>query len=285
MAMASSSVSLLRFSPLSPSSVASSPFRRITISWSPSSSNRRRWLLSSKVIRAVGYGLPDYGAPKPYHSPGGASDVLKPPSAPVPGSEPVELSTARSFWKYGAPSNYSAPVNYKTPGDYRAPSAYGPGVQGTEGQQDLVLEGGSGGGQENGNGDSGGGGGGGSGKGGQGEEGSDFSKKMSLSQKLTLAYAALVGVGGVIGFFKTGSNKSLLAGGGSALVLYYVYLTLPHNPFLASAIGLGISSMLLIVMGSRFKNSGKVFPAGVVSLFSLIMTGGYLHGMLRKSHA
>jgi hypothetical protein len=46
-------------------------------------------------------------------------------------------------------------------------------------------------------------------------------------------------VGGVIGFFKTGSNKSILAGGGSALVLYYVYLTLPHNPFLASAIGLG----------------------------------------------
>lgn len=46
-------------------------------------------------------------------------------------------------------------------------------------------------------------------------------------------------VGGVIGFFKTGSNKSLLAGGGSALVLYYVYLTLPHNPFLASTIGLG----------------------------------------------
>jgi hypothetical protein len=148
------------------------------------------------VIRAVGYGLPDYGAPKPYHSPGGSSDALKPPSVsvPVPGSEPVELSTAaRSFWKYGAPSNYSAPVNYKTPGDYRAPSAYGPGVQGTEGQQGLVLEGGSGGGQENGNGGSGGGGGGGSGKGGQGEEGSDFSKKMSLSQKLTLAYAALVG--------------------------------------------------------------------------------------------
>ncbi|CAK9871511.1 unnamed protein product [Sphagnum jensenii] len=198
MAMASSSVSLLRFSPLSASSVSSSPFRRITISRSPSSSNRRRRLLFSK---------------------------------------------------------------------------------------DLVLEGGSGGGQENGNGGSGGGGGGGSGKGGQGEERSDFIKKMSLSQKLTLAYAALVGVGGVIGFFKTGSNKSLLAGGGSALVLYYVYLTLPHNPFLASAIGLGISSLLLIVMGSRFKNSGKVFPAGVVSLFSLIMTGGYLHGMLRKSHA
>jgi hypothetical protein len=46
-------------------------------------------------------------------------------------------------------------------------------------------------------------------------------------------------VGGVIGYFKAGSNQSLIAGGGSALVLCYVYLTLPTKPFLASAIGLG----------------------------------------------
>jgi hypothetical protein len=42
--------------------------------------------------------------------------------------------------------------------------------------------------------------------------------------------------------------------------------------------------MLLFVMGSRFKNSGKVFPAGVVALFSFIMAGGYIHGILRTSH-
>lgn len=42
--------------------------------------------------------------------------------------------------------------------------------------------------------------------------------------------------------------------------------------------------MLLVVMGSRFKKSGKVFPAGVVSLVSLVMTGGYLHGIMRSMH-
>lgn len=46
----------------------------------------------------------------------------------------------------------------------------------------------------------------------------------------------------------------------------------------------GLSAALLVVMGSRFKRSGKIFPAGVVSLVSLVMTGGYLHGILRSTH-
>lgn len=151
----------------------------------------------------------------------------------------------------------------------------------------------AGGGGNNFGGSGGGGGGGGnnfggsSGGGGEGEGGGGEKKKMALtmSQKLTLGYAALVGVGGLIGYLKSGSNKSLVSGGLSALVLYYVHTQLPARPTFASAVGIGVSALLLIVMGSRFKKSGKVFPAGVVSLVSLIMTGGYLHGILRSSHA
>ncbi|KAL9325762.1 hypothetical protein ACSQ67_006407 [Phaseolus vulgaris] len=91
-------------------------------------------------------------------------------------------------------------------------------------------------------------------------------------------------VGGVMGFLKSGSQKSLLAGGLSASLLYYVFTELPGRPVFASSVGLGISAALLGVMGSRFKKSGKVFPAGVVSLVSLIMTGGYLHGIMRTAH-
>jgi hypothetical protein len=47
--------------------------------------------------------------------------------------------------------------------------------------------------------------------------------------------------GGVIGFLKSGSSKSLLAGGGSAFILYYVYLNLSVNPAFSSAIGLGMA--------------------------------------------
>ncbi|KAK9109837.1 hypothetical protein Sjap_017897 [Stephania japonica] len=116
------------------------------------------------------------------------------------------------------------------------------------------------------------------------DDGDKQNKKMamSMSQKLTLAYAALVGVGGVMGYVKSGSQKSLAAGGLSALLLYYVYTELPSRPAFASSLGLGLSAALLAVMGSRFKNSGKIFPAGVVSLVSLVMSGGYLHVLLLK---
>ncbi|PON49430.1 TMEM14 family [Parasponia andersonii] len=141
-------------------------------------------------------------------------------------------------------------------------------------------------------GDSGGGGGGGGGDNnnrneGEGEgESHEKNKKMglSMSQKLTLGYAALVGVGGLMGYLKSGSQKSLLAGGISASLLYYVHTQLPTNPVFASSLGLGLSAALLGVMGTRFKRSGKIFPAGVVSLVSLVMTAGYLHGILRSTH-
>ncbi|RLM65690.1 uncharacterized protein C2845_PM16G22360 [Panicum miliaceum] len=119
---------------------------------------------------------------------------------------------------------------------------------------------------------------------GEGEE-EKMGQGLSMSQKLTLAYAALVGAGGVMGYMKSGSQKSLAAGGISALVLYFVHTQLPVRPVFASSIGLGISAALLSVMGSRFKKSGKIFPAGVVSLVSLVMVGGYFHGILRSSHA
>ncbi|XP_047065734.1 protein FATTY ACID EXPORT 7-like [Lolium rigidum] len=142
------------------------------------------------------------------------------------------------------------------------------------------------GGSEGGSGGSGSGGAGGNG-GGEGEgEGEDekMGEGLSMSQKLTLAYAALVGAGGVMGYMKSGSQKSLAAGGISALMLFFVHTQLPVRPVFASSIGLGISAALLTVMGSRFKKSGKIFPAGVVSLLSFVMVGGYFHGILRSSH-
>ncbi|XP_072953790.1 protein FATTY ACID EXPORT 2, chloroplastic-like [Typha angustifolia] len=107
---------------------------------------------------------------------------------------------------------------------------------------------------------------------------------LSISQKLTLAYAALVGVGGAVGYVKAGSAKSLAAGVISAAALSFVYTQLPVTPVLASSVGLGISGALLAVMGSRFKKSGKIFPAGVVSVASLVMVGGYVNEIWHILH-
>ncbi|CAL5014459.1 unnamed protein product [Urochloa decumbens] len=155
--------------------------------------------------------------------------------------------------------------------------------------KETELGGGGSGGGDGAGGSGGGGGGSDPREGGPEGEGEGEEEKMgqglSMSQKLTLAYAALVGAGGVMGYMKSGSQKSLAAGGISALVLYFVHTQLPVRPVFASSIGLGISGALLSVMGSRFKKSGKIFPAGVVSLVSLVMVGGYFHGILRSSHA
>ncbi|XWS70151.1 hypothetical protein CRYUN_Cryun03dG0024500 [Craigia yunnanensis] len=176
--------------------------------------------------------------------------------------------------------------------DSKAPTTVTNTVDSSKGGTDIEIDTGNGGGDKFDNRSGGGGGGDNSGGGdsgnkGEGEFSDDGSKKkmaLSMSQKLTLGYAALVGVGGVMGYMKSGSQKSLLAGGLSAALLYYVYTELPTKPVFASSLGLGISAALLGVMGSRFKRSGKVFPAGVVSLVSLVMTGGYLHGIMRSLH-
>lgn len=221
------------------------------------------------------YGIPSYASPRPYQTPG--ADSHKP--TPNPGFG----DTSRSPWHYKAPADYSTPVNYHTPKAYGAPKAYsaeGGAELGTPGAglDDAQQAGGSGG-------DGGDGSGGESSGRGDGDGDADDAQKklagLSLSQKLTLAYAALVGVGGIMGFAKSGSNTSLVAGGGSALILYYVFLNLPTKPIMSSIIGLGISGLLLFVMGSRYSESGKVFPAGVVSLYSLVMAGGYIHGIAR----
>lgn len=66
-------------------------------------------------------------------------------------------------------------------------------------------------------------------------------------------------------------------------MLFYFFIFFNLNSF-HFVRPLGLSAALLVVMGSRFKRSGKIFPAGVVSLVSLVMTGGYFHGILRGMH-
>lgn len=46
-----------------------------------------------------------------------------------------------------------------------------------------------------------------------------------------------------MGYLKSGSQKSLLSGGISAALLYYVYTQLPTSPVFASSIGFGKRSL------------------------------------------
>ena len=112
-----------------------------------------------------------------------------------------------------------------------------------------------------------------------------------------------------MGYVKKGSAKSGAAGLFTGAALLAVFYLLPTAPLSASILGLGtmsptpspfyawasnwnsqllwgwgiaaISATLLSIMGSRFASSKKMMPSGMVALISLVMTGGYIHGIVR----
>ncbi|KAI9254827.1 transmembrane protein 14C [Sporodiniella umbellata] len=100
-----------------------------------------------------------------------------------------------------------------------------------------------------------------------------------MSDVLGYSYGAIVFAGGLIGFFKAGSVPSLAAGalfGGLASLGAYQVSQDAQNV----ALGLGVSLVLLVVMGARFYRGRKVMPAGLVSLLSLLMVIRYTARLL-----
>ncbi|KAG9275801.1 transmembrane protein 14Cb [Astyanax mexicanus] len=87
---------------------------------------------------------------------------------------------------------------------------------------------------------------------------------------LGYGYAALVALGGAIGYINAGSMMSLIAGlvfGVLAAIGSRQISQNPRNVWLS----LGTYGTLAVVMGVRFLNSWKVMPAGIMTGTSLFM--------------
>ncbi|KAK4828460.1 hypothetical protein QYF61_026685, partial [Mycteria americana] len=100
---------------------------------------------------------------------------------------------------------------------------------------------------------------------------------------LGFGYAALVASGGLIGYAKAGSVPSLAAGlffGSLAGLGAYQLSQNPNNVW----ISLITAGTLTAVMGTRFYNSGKFMPAGLISGVSLLMVGRLALKMAEKPH-
>ncbi|XP_028982760.1 transmembrane protein 14A [Betta splendens] len=83
-------------------------------------------------------------------------------------------------------------------------------------------------------------------------------------------YAAAIAFGGFMGYKKKGSVMSLVAGlvfGGLAAYGAYNMSIDPRN----IKFSLLSSAVLSVVMGMRYKKSGKLLPAGIVTGLSLLM--------------
>ncbi|XP_060942754.1 transmembrane protein 14A isoform X1 [Limanda limanda] len=83
-------------------------------------------------------------------------------------------------------------------------------------------------------------------------------------------YAAAIALGGFMGYKRKGSVMSLMAGivfgGLSAYGAYNV-----SNDPKDIKVSLIASGLLAVIMGMRYKKSGKLLPAGIMSGLSLVM--------------
>ncbi|KAJ2125859.1 Transmembrane protein 14C [Coemansia sp. RSA 720] len=91
-----------------------------------------------------------------------------------------------------------------------------------------------------------------------------------------LAFAALIAVGGAVGYFKSGSVASLVSGlVFGALISFSVQLA-AGNSKSYSLLPAVLCLVLCLVMGNRFLSSKKFMPAGMVATTSLLMVIRYV---------
>ncbi|KAJ0059096.1 hypothetical protein NL108_007477 [Boleophthalmus pectinirostris] len=91
-------------------------------------------------------------------------------------------------------------------------------------------------------------------------------------------YAALVTLGGIIGFAKAGSTTSLAAG------LLFGFLAALGAYLKNTWISLGTCGTLAVVMGIRYFNSFKLMPAGLMMILSALMVLKILTSKTKKTH-
>ena len=85
-----------------------------------------------------------------------------------------------------------------------------------------------------------------------------------------IVFGLLTIAGGIMGFVKAGSHASLIAGSLSGLLLLLAAFLLPSHAPIGLALG-GIVSLLLIgYFLPAFFRTGKMMPAGMMSLLSIL---------------
>ncbi len=94
-------------------------------------------------------------------------------------------------------------------------------------------------------------------------------------------YATLVLLGGLVGYLKVKSLKSLTSGiicGGALAIAAYLGQADPRTGFGLAAI---IATMLILIFGVRFRKTQKFMPAGFLAMLSLGMAIAFITAYIR----
>lgn len=96
-----------------------------------------------------------------------------------------------------------------------------------------------------------------------------------LVGQITLGiYALLLGVGGLIGYFKAGSRPSLIAGSLSAIAAAIALVLSIRASRWGVPLGLLLSMSLFVLFGYRYAvKTRKFMPTGLLAVASLVVLG------------
>ena len=85
-----------------------------------------------------------------------------------------------------------------------------------------------------------------------------------------IVFGLLTIAGGAMGYVKAGSTISLVAGAISGILLIVAALLLPSHAVIALVLGGFISLLLAVQFVPAFVRTGKMMPAGMMSLLSIL---------------
>jgi len=85
-----------------------------------------------------------------------------------------------------------------------------------------------------------------------------------------LVFGALTIVGGIIGYVKAGSVPSIVAGAITGVLLLIAGFLLPQHRAIGLAAAFFVSLLLAAQFVPKFFRTGKIMPAGLMSVLSVI---------------
>jgi len=96
---------------------------------------------------------------------------------------------------------------------------------------------------------------------------------LAAAKIYLIVFGVLTIAGGIVGYVKAGSVASILAGSISGVLLVLGGFLLPEHRVVGLTLSVVVSLLLALQFIPKFFRTGKLMPAGVMALLSLIAIG------------
>ena len=93
---------------------------------------------------------------------------------------------------------------------------------------------------------------------------------MEAAKIYFIVFGALTIIGGIVGYIKAGSVASIIAGSITGVLLLVAAFLLPEHRMVGLATALIVSLLLAAQFLPKFLRTGRVMPAGMMSILSVI---------------